>query len=74
MKQEIPQVFTIDLIKIDGKGDFQCPKCGVNISPDDETENSYSIVDTKVNDDLLEELILQCKKCGSKIRLTGFIS
>jgi predicted RNA-binding Zn-ribbon protein involved in translation (DUF1610 family) len=67
------QTFTIDLAKIEGKGDFPCPHCGVVISPEDETENVYIIVDTKVNGDSLEELTIQCNKCGSKIRLTGFV-
>jgi len=73
MKQTNPQIFTIDLSKIDGKGDFPCPHCGVVISPDDETEEVYIILDTKVHGESLEELTIQCNKCGSKIRLTGFI-
>jgi uncharacterized membrane protein len=73
MKQSNPQVFTLDLSRIDGKGDFPCPCCGVSISPDDESDNIYSIVDTKVNGDTLEELVIVCNKCGSKIRLTGFL-
>ena len=73
MKQSNTQVFTLDLSKIDGKGDFPCPNCGVAISPDDESDNIYSIVDTKINGEKLEELVIQCNKCGSKIRLVGFL-
>ena len=72
MKQSNTQVFTLDLSKIDGKGDFPCPSCGVAISPDDESDNIYSIVDTKINGEKLEELVIQCNKCGCKIRLVGF--
>jgi hypothetical protein len=72
VKQSNPQIFTIDLSKIEGKGDFPCPSCGVCISPDDQTDNTYTIVDTKVNCSDLEELVIQCNKCGSKIRLIGF--
>jgi predicted RNA-binding Zn-ribbon protein involved in translation (DUF1610 family) len=72
MKQANPQIYTIDLAKIEGKGDFPCPNCGVTISPDDQTEDVYEIVDTKVHGASLEELTIQCK-CGSKIRLTGFV-
>ncbi len=72
MKQSNPQIFTIDLSKIDGAGDFPCPNCGIVISPDDETEEVYTIVDTKVNGENLEELTIQCSKCRSRIRLTGF--
>lgn len=66
--------YTIDLTKIDGDGAFPCPKCGVIISPDDETEEVYTIAETKVKDDELVELVLKCNKCGSKIRLIGFLS
>jgi predicted RNA-binding Zn-ribbon protein involved in translation (DUF1610 family) len=66
-------MYSVDLTKIDGDGAFPCPKCGVMISPDDETEEIYAIVETKVKDDELVELILTCNNCGSKIRLTGFL-
>jgi ribosomal protein S27AE len=67
------EMYTVDLTKIDGDGAFPCPKCGVIISPDDETEEVYQIVETKVKGDELAELILQCNKCGSTIRLVGFL-
>jgi len=66
--------YTIDLTKIDGDGAFPCPKCGTVISPDDESEETYQILETKVKNDDLEELILTCKKCGTTIRLVGFLS
>lgn len=67
-------VYTIDLTKIDGDGAFSCPKCGTLISPDDETNETYQVVDTKVEKDELVELLLTCNKCDSTIRLTGFLS
>jgi predicted RNA-binding Zn-ribbon protein involved in translation (DUF1610 family) len=67
-------VYTVDLTKIDGDGAFPCPKCGTMISPDDESEEVYQIVETKVKDDELVELILTCNKCGSAIKLVGFLS
>jgi len=73
MKQSHPQMFTIDLAKIEGKGDFPCPNCGVNISPEDESESVYTIVETKVKGESLEELVILCNKCRSKIRLVGFV-
>ncbi len=73
MKQTNPQVFTVDLARIDGNGDFPCPYCGVSISPEDTTDTVYTIVDTRMNGEALEELTIQCNKCGSKIRLTGFV-
>lgn len=65
-------VTELDLTKIDGDGDFPCPKCGAIISPEDETEDVYTILEEKVNNEVLEEMLIQCKKCGSQIRLTGF--
>jgi len=66
--------YTIDLTKIDGDGAFPCPKCGAMISPDDETEEVYTILKTKVKNDELAELTLTCNKCRSKIKLKGFLS
>ena len=66
--------YVIDLTKIDGDGAFPCPKCGSVISPDDESEETYHIVDTKVKNDELAELIILCKKCGAAIKLVGFVS
>lgn len=68
------ETYTIDLMKIDGDGAFPCPKCGTMISPDDETEEVYKIVETRVKKDELRELTLECNQCGSKIKLTGFLS
>ena len=68
-----PLVYNVDLTKIEGDGAFPCPKCGATISPDDETENVYTIMETKFRKEILEELIIQCK-CGSEIHLIGFIS
>jgi 5-methylcytosine-specific restriction endonuclease McrA len=64
--------FTVDLTKIQGKGDFSCPKCGADISPDDTTEKTYSIIEPKVNNYGLEELVICCNNCSSQIHLTGF--
>jgi len=64
--------YQVNLLEIQGEGDFPCPGCGVVISPEDETEDLYRIVGTKVTGQDLEELIIQCNKCASKIRLIGF--
>jgi hypothetical protein len=60
------------LTKIDGNGDFPCPGCGVTISPEDETENVYIIIEEKITNDILEEMIIQCNACKTQICLTGF--
>jgi predicted RNA-binding Zn-ribbon protein involved in translation (DUF1610 family) len=53
-------------------GSFQCPKCGRKISPEDETNENYEIIETKVQKGDLVELVIRCSKCGSTLKLTGF--
>jgi len=64
--------YKIDLTKIEGKGDFPCPRCGTKISPDDKTEKTYSILELKVSSHGLEEIVIRCNRCYSHIHLTGF--
>jgi predicted RNA-binding Zn-ribbon protein involved in translation (DUF1610 family) len=64
--------FEINLAAIEGDGSFPCPKCGRTISPDDESEDNYEILNTKVVNDELAELTIACSKCRSTIHLTGF--
>ena len=71
-KKKQPRVYELDLTRIQGNGDFSCPNCGVNISPEDETEDVYCILETKVKGQALEELVIQCNRCASQIRLIGF--
>ncbi len=63
---------SIDLASVSGDGSFQCPKCGTSISPEDESEENYQILDTKIVKDELAELVIACGKCGCTITLTGF--
>jgi len=70
MKQVL--VHKIDLLELEGKGDFLCPYCGSTISPDDETEDVYSVLEAKVRNDRLENVLIQCNNCSNKILLTGF--
>lgn len=65
--------YVIDLTQIEGDGAFACPKCGTVISPDDESNSNYEIVNTKVKNDQLAELLVMCKKCQTTIKLTGFM-
>jgi hypothetical protein len=55
--QEI-KFFTIDLYKIKGRGEFGCPKCGIKISPDDKTEDAYTILEPVMKGDCLDKIIL----------------
>jgi hypothetical protein len=63
---------SINLTNLNGDGSFPCPKCGMSISPDDESEDNYQILDTKLVNDELSELVIACGKCGCNIRITGF--
>ena len=58
--------------KISDDGSFHCPICNNLISPDDDTEESYEILDVKLSDDkdyVLREITLLCVKCKTKIKL-----
>jgi len=65
-------VHKINLIELEGQGEFSCPCCGTNISPNDETEEVYTLLEPKVRNNTLESLLIQCNKCSNKILLTGF--
>ena len=69
---EQAQAYKVDLTKMDGNGDFPCPRCGSIISPDETTEKTYCIVEPKVNSHGLEEVVICCNMCNSHIHLTGF--
>lgn len=64
--------FTIDLSKIEGNGEFSCPKCGIKMSPDDPTEKTYTILKPVMKGENLGKIVLQCNKCMSRIQLIGF--
>ena len=72
MKTKLLLEYKVDLTKIEGSGDFPCPECGVNMSPEDQTEDTYSNKEIKTRRVVLEELAIQCHSCKSLIRLTGF--
>jgi hypothetical protein len=64
--------YIIDLRQIEGDGEFPCPVCTSMISPDDESEENYRVINAKAVDEELEELTLQCRACGCIIKLVGF--
>ena len=64
--------YRIDLTKIDGDGEFPCPRCGVNIRPEDITNDKYDILRINSENGFLEEVVIACKKCESTIYLVGF--
>jgi len=66
------QAYKLDLTEINGDGDFLCPRCGTLISPDETSEETYTILEPKVNNYGLEEIVISCNTCKSHIHLTGF--
>ena len=70
MKQLL--VYKVDLLQTEEEGEFLCPCCRTIISPDDETEDVYSVLEAKVRNDKLDNLLIQCNICSNKILLTGF--
>jgi ppGpp synthetase/RelA/SpoT-type nucleotidyltranferase len=73
MTREHPR-FIIDLRKVEGDGNFPCPKCGTILDPSDDSDTKYNIVETKINRNaLLTGLVIKCKKCNSLIGIEGFV-
>ncbi len=74
LKKPAPKTIrtTINIAETEGEGSFPCPKCGTLISPDDDKEEAYKILETKVVNNELAELIISCSTCGTVIRLVGF--
>jgi len=67
------QVYKVDLTKAERSGAFPCPKCGSEIKPDDMTTYRLDESGTKTLRDEVKEMAVDCAKCGSPIKLTGFI-
>jgi len=53
-----PESFTIDLSNVEGSGEVTCPKCGIKISPDDQTEETYTILKPVMEGENLERIVL----------------
>jgi hypothetical protein len=65
--------FKVNLKAIEGDGEFPCPSCKAMISPDDDSETTYKIIDIDTfSDGSLKTLAIQCRKCRSSIVLEGF--
>lgn len=64
--------YIVDIAHLDEDGTFHCPICKTVISPDDETEDAYQILDTKMANHEIAELVIACRTCSTVITLTGF--
>ena len=62
----------IHLTKTDKEGAFPCPLYRNSISLDQNSGKDYSILEAKVSDSGLEEVVIFCKKCESQINLICF--
>jgi len=65
--------YRVNLLTLSNDGSFQCPKCGTIISPEDETNENYEIIDTKVFNGELAELVVACHNCESTLKLSSFL-
>jgi len=67
------QRFKVDLRMVEGDGEFPCPACNQIISPEDESGVTYGVLEVETGrDGTLQDATIQCRKCGSLIRLEGF--
>jgi hypothetical protein len=75
MKQRTTQIkaYKLDVSQTSRDGSFRCPCCGAKISPDDHSEATYTLLDTKLKGSNLDELVIGCKSCLSTIHLCGFL-
>lgn len=66
-------IITTNIRKLDieSDGKFPCPKCGAVISPEDETDEIYKIlnVERSPSGDI-SGVLIRCK-CGAVIRIVG---
>ncbi|MBS7633794.1 hypothetical protein KEJ15_09340 [Candidatus Bathyarchaeota archaeon] len=60
------------MTRVRGDGSVKCPKCGIKISPEDTTEEIYTVLEPVMRDNVLEKIVVQCKRCQSRISLVGF--
>ncbi len=66
------ELFKVDLATIEGNGEFPCPNCATVISPDDYSDQVYTVLSIPEDEDNLETMTIQCNKCRSIITLNGF--
>lgn len=75
MKQKLANqltVYRMELDEINRNGSLPCPGCGAHISPDDQTEEVYTLLDVNMNGAGLDEIVIRCNRCRSQIYISGF--
>ena len=63
---------TVDLDEIKWDFSFPCPGCEEAIFPLDNSGEYYSLLGIRIEERVLEEIIIQCTRCGAIICLKGF--
>jgi hypothetical protein len=64
-----PSVTVMGIMDTREDASFSCPKCGTTLSPDDESEETYSILDYVIDDDGTPQAIHILCGCGQEIIL-----
>jgi len=70
MSDKKPEYFEIKASELQGSGDFNCPKCGTAISPEDKGEKKYRVTGTRTYRDVLASMTIGCN-CGSQTKIKG---
>jgi hypothetical protein len=65
-------VYRMELDDINRNGSLPCPSCGAHISPEDQTEEVYTLLDVNMNGAGLEEIVIRCNRCQSQIYISSF--
>jgi hypothetical protein len=65
-------LYKMELSEINRNGSLACPGCGAHISPDDQTEEIYTLLDVNMNGVGLDEIVIRCNRCRSQIYISGF--
>jgi len=62
--------FSLNLVTLNGTGDFNCPGCGNIISPDDDTGEVYRIHRSKIDKkrNKIKYIVVECQ-CETRTRL-----
>jgi len=66
--------YIVKLSETDEKGNFPCPSCHIVISPDDLSNNIYTIQAVDLKDEIPQAIYIHCHVCGTDIKLVCDIS
>lgn len=64
--------FTVDLDEIEWDFSVPCPGCEEAIFIADDSGRYYNLLGIKIEERVLEDVIIQCTRCGAIVCLKGF--